>query len=407
MQELAQQVLQRCDELAACSEATGQLTRTYLSPPMHQVHALLRQWMHAAGMSVHIDAVGNLRGHYPANVPNAPRLLIGSHLDSVPDAGKYDGPLGVLLGLAIVQALQGQRLPIALEVVGFSEEEGVRFKVPFFGSRALVGTFDPDWLNLPDEAGTTVAQAIQAFGLDPQQIPQAKLQGDYLGYLEFHIEQGPVLEAHKLALGVVSHIVGMNRLELFFAGQAAHAGTTPMPMRRDALAGAAEYIQAVEYFAQRTEGLVATVGRVWALPGAGNVIPGRVGLSLDVRHASDEVRLEALGRLLAIAQRVANDRHLTFEYHQQLQQQAVPMNPRLQKLLRQALQHNRQPAYSLVSGAGHDAMIMAQAMPAAMLFVRSPEGISHNPLEAVIPTDIEAALKVGLRFVRLLGEAHA
>lgn len=222
----AQTVLERCDRLAACSEVPGQITRTFLSAPMREVHRQVRGWMEHAGMQVRLDAVGNLIGTYPAAIPEAPKLLIGSHLDSVPDAGRYDGVLGVLLGIALVEALAGQRLRFALEVVGFSEEEGVRFGVPFLGSRAFVGNFEEKLLELTDIAGVSVAQAIRDFGLNPAEI--APSEGDYLGYLEFHIEQGPQLEAEGLPLGIVEAIVGQSRLEFEFTGQAAHAGTTPM-----------------------------------------------------------------------------------------------------------------------------------------------------------------------------------
>lgn len=398
----AQTVLERCDQLAPCSEVPGQITRTFLRDPMREVHRLVRGWMEQAGMQVRLDAVGNLIGTYPAATPDAPKLMIGSHLDTVPDAGRYDGPLGVLLGIALVERLAGRRLGFALEVVGFSEEEGVRFKVPFLGSRALAGSFDPELLELTDERGVSVAQAIRAYGLEPAEIPHAAVQGNYLGYLEFHIEQGPVLEAERLPLGLVEAIVGQNRLELEFTGKAAHAGTTPMPLRRDALAGAAQFVTDVEYLARQTPGLVATVGQMAVEPGAGNVIPGLVRLSLDVRHAQDEVRLDALERLRNIAQRIAQERGLAVAFTPKLEQPAVPMDGHLQSLLAAAMRDRGYSPYKLQSGAGHDAMILAGRMPSAMLFLRSPGGISHNPQEAVLPEDVEAALEVGLRFLERL-----
>jgi allantoate deiminase len=401
LDRLAQTLLERCDQLAAYTEVPGQITRTFLSAPMREVHRQVRGWMEHAGMQVRLDAVGNLIGTYPAATPDAPKLLIGSHLDSVPDAGRYDGVLGVLLGIALVAALGRRRLGFALEVVGFSEEEGVRFKVPFLGSRAFAKSFDPGLLELTDAHGVSVAQAIRAYGLEPAEIPAAA-QGDYLGYLEFHIEQGPVLEAEHLPLGIVEAIVGQNRLELEFSGKAAHAGTTPMHLRRDALAGAAQFVTDVEYLARQTPGLVATVGQMAVKPGAGNVIPGRVRLSLDLRHARDEVRLDVLERLRHIAGRIAQERGLAVTFTPKLDQPAVPMDGHLQSLLAAAMRDLGYSPYKLQSGAGHDAMILAQRMRAAMLFLRSPGGISHNPAEAVFPEDVEAALKVGLRFLERL-----
>ncbi|MER3479356.1 MAG: allantoate amidohydrolase [Meiothermus sp.] len=399
---LAQTVLERCDRLALCTEVPGQIKRTFLSRPMHQVHRWVGGWMEEAGMRVRLDAVGNLIGTYPASTPKAPRLLIGSHLDSVPDAGRYDGVLGVLLGVALVEWLAGRRLGFALEVVGFSEEEGVRFGVPFLGSRAFAGSFDPGLLELTDAAGVSVAQAIRNFGLNPAEIAPA--DGEYLGYLEFHIEQGPQLEAEGLPLGIVEAIVGQSRLELEFTGQAAHAGTTPMHLRRDALAGAARLVGEVEDLARQTPGLVATVGQMVVEPGAGNVIPGRVRLSLDVRHARDEVRLEALQRLAHVARRIAQERGLGVALAPKLEQPAVPMDGPLQSLLAQAMRDLGYSPYKLPSGAGHDAMILARRMRPAMLFLRSPGGHSHNPQEAVLPEDVEAALKVGMGFLERLEE---
>ncbi|PZA08408.1 MULTISPECIES: allantoate amidohydrolase [unclassified Meiothermus] len=400
LRRLAQTVLERCDRLALCTEAAGQITRTFLCPPMREVHRQVRSWMEHAGMQVRLDAVGNLIGTYPAATPEAPKLLIGSHLDTVPDAGRYDGVLGVLLGIALVEALAGRRLRFALEVVGFSEEEGVRFGVPFLGSRAFAGSFEEKLLGITDIAGVSVAQAIRDFGLDPAEIAPA--EGEYLGYLEFHIEQGPLLEAEGLPMGIVEAIVGQSRLELEFAGQAAHAGTTPMHLRRDALAGAARFVLEAEGLAREVPGLVATVGQLAVEPGAGNVIPGRARLSLDLRHARDAVRLEALERLGHAAQQIAHERGLGLAVATKLEQPAVPMDAWMQSQLAAAMEESGYPPYRLQSGAGHDAMILAQRMPSAMLFLRSPGGISHNPAEAVWPEDVAAALEVGARFLARL-----
>lgn len=404
LESLTQRVLSACAELARMSEEPGRITRTFLSPPMRQVHAYLKEWMERLGMSVWVDPIGNLRGYYPANKPTAPRLLIGSHLDTVPNGGAYDGALGVVLAVAVLEALQGRRLGFGVEVIGFSEEEGVRFGVPFLGSRALVGRADAALLALKDEQGVSVAQAVREFGLEPEHVREAALQGEVLGYLEFHIEQGPVLESLEYPLGLVEAIVGQSRLEVGFRGKANHAGTTPMHLRRDALAGAAEWIGLVEREAWGEPGLVATVGQIQALPGAGNVIPGEVRCSLDVRHVLDEVRTRSVANLITRAQQVAQRRGLELAWEVKLDQGAVPCDPTLLERLEWAVQDCELPVHRMPSGAGHDAMIMAERVPSAMLFLRSPGGLSHHPDEGVLPEDVTAALRVGLRWLEILEE---
>jgi len=363
--------------------------------------------MNELGMSVRVDALGNLIGHYPGQTPEAPLFLMGSHVDTVRDAGLYDGPLGVLLALALVKGLGGQRLPMALEVIAFSEEEGVRYGVPFLGSKAVVGRFETCYLRLKDDRGQTVEEAIRNFGLDPARIPQAAYEPARVrGYLEFHIEQGPVLEALGSPLGIVEAIVGQSRLEVAFRGKAGHAGTTPMHLRRDALAGAAEWMTLVEREARAESGLVATVGLISALPGAANVIPGEVRMSLDVRHQYDEVRSLAVAHLVTRAQQVAQRRGLELAYQILYEQPAVPCDPSLNEQLEQATQALGFPVHRLVSGAGHDAMILASLCPSTMLFLRSPEGLSHHPEESVWPEDVRAAIQVGLDFLeRVAGSA--
>lgn len=404
---LARRALRRCAILARLSEEPGRLTRTFLSPPMREVHRRVRRWLEAAGMQVRVDAVGNIIGRYPAAREPAPTFLIGSHLDTVPDAGAYDGVLGVMVGIAAVEALGGRRLPFAVEVVGFSEEEGVRFGVPFLGSRALAGRFEPGLLELHDDRGVSVAEAIRDFGLDPERIPECSLAGrPVLGYLEVHIEQGPVLEERGLALAAVETIVGQERADLYFAGQAAHAGTTPMPRRRDALLGAAEFALAAEAEARSTPGLVATVGRIGVEPGAANVIPGICQISLDLRHARDAVRREAAARLRDAATDIAARRRLDWTWQTIYDQPAVDLDPRLTGLLLEAMAAAGHPPERLVSGAGHDAMIMAGVVPSAMLFIRTPGGLSHHPDEHVLPEDVAAAIAVTVALLeRLAREA--
>ena len=381
----------RCRALALHTEEPGFITRLFLAPSMHAVHADVRGWILRAGMSVSVDAAGNIRGSYPGAMPDAPVLVIGSHLDTVPRAGAFDGILGVIIAIELVHLLGGRRRKFGIEAVGFSEEEGVRFGMPFLGSRAAIGDLDQDLLLRQDAMGITVANAIREFGLVPEDLPLARLGASALGYLEFHIEQGPVLESLGLSLGIVENIVGQTRLQLTFEGQANHAGTTPMPLRRDALAGAAEWIVAVEQEANAKAGLVATVGRIEAEPGAGNVIPGRTILTLDVRHSDDPARRDAVAGLVGLGQEIATRRHLQFTYETRLEQASVAMDARLLGLFPPDL-------HKMSSGAGHDAMILARIMPAAMLFLRSPGGISHHPNEAVFVDDVAAALDAGLQF---------
>jgi allantoate deiminase len=393
-------VIERCRLLAQFSEEPGVTTRTFLSEPMHAVHAHLRDWMERVGMSVVVDHAGNLRGFYPSERPSAPRLFIGSHLDTVPRAGAFDGILGVVLGVALIERLDGRHLPFGIEVIGFSEEEGVRFGAPFIGSRALIGDID-------DQLLVMIADAIAAFGLDPKRINEARAGDDSLGYLEFHIEQGPVLENLDLPLGIVETIAGQSRLDVFFEGHANHAGTTPMNLRHDALAGASEWIGAVEREARSIPGAVATVGRVNVSPGASNVIPGVATSSLDVRHAKDAIRHDLVAGLLRCAQQIAADRCLTVSWEQRLDQAAVAMDSTLIQILERAVASTGHPVHRMSSGAGHDAMIVARRMPAAMLLLRSPGGISHHLDETVLAVDVDAALEVGMRFLEELERGNA
>jgi allantoate deiminase len=392
----AAEVIARCLRLASFTEEAGSTRRTFLSPPMVDCHQEVSRWMQPLGAHVRVDAAGNLRGVYPAAQPRAPRLLIGSHLDTVPNAGAYDGVLGVVLAVALLEGLQGRRLPFGIEVVGFSEEEGVRFGTPFIGSRALVGRLDQELLDVQDARGVSVRKAIENFGLNPKEISQAELENDTLGYLEFHIEQGPVLERLNQPLSAVEAIAGQSRLEFTFCGRANHAGTTPMQLRCDAIAGAAEWIGTVERAAQGVPGLVATVGKIDAKPGAANVIAGEVRLTLDVRHSSDDIRTRAVRDLIRQAQESAGRRGLSVWENTLLNQRAVAMDPFLTGEIQQAILKTGCKPHRMVSGAGHDAMILAEKVPAAMIFLRTPGGISHDPAESVTGEDVERAIECGM-----------
>lgn len=366
---------------------------------MRDVHRQIAAWLEPAGVKVQIDAVGNFRALYSASEPDSPRLIIGSHLDTVPNAGAFDGPLGVLIGVALVQALEGRKLPYAIEIVGFSEEEGVRFGVPFIGSRALVGRLDDRLLNTKDARGVSMREAIEDFGLDPKEISQARATSDVCGYLEFHIEQGPVLESLNLPLAVVESIAGQSRMEFTFVGRANHAGTTPMNLRHDAMAAGAEWITAVERIAKDVPGLVATVGSVLAMPGAVNVIAGEVRLSLDVRHTDDSVRTKAVERMIHSAQEIARLRGLSARWSERMNQPSTAMDAFLSSQIEQAMGKAGCSPHRVASGAGHDAMIMAERIPAAMMFLRSPGGISHDPAESVLAGDVAQAIEAGLHLL--------
>jgi allantoate deiminase len=366
---------------------------------MRDCHREISRWMELLGVHARVDAAGNLRGFYPGTERKAPRLLIGSHLDTVPNAGAYDGVLGVVLALALLEELRGRRLAFGIEVLGFSEEEGVRFGIPFIGSRALVGRLDRELLDAQDAQGISVRKAIQNFGLNPEEIPQAELESDALGYIEFHIEQGPVLENLNQPLAAVEAIAGQSRLEFIFCGRANHAGTTPMHLRRDALAGAAEWISAVEQAARGVHGLVATVGKIGVKLGATNVIAGEARLTLDVRHRSDDIRLRAVEDLIGKAREIVARRRLSVTETTLLDQRAVAMDSVLVEEIERAICKTGCKPHRMTSGAGHDAMIVAEKIPAAMIFLRSPGGISHDPAESIAVEDVEKAIECGLHLL--------
>jgi allantoate deiminase len=398
----ARRVIDRCRKLAQFTDIPGTITRTFLSPPMHDCHRELASWLEPLGAEIRIDAAGNFRALHAGADDTVPRLLIGSHLDTVPDAGAFDGVLGVVLAVTLLENLQRRRLPLAIELLGFSEEEGVRFGTPFIGSRALAGRLDGEILDRTDSQGTTVRDAIRHFGLDANAILSAALTGDILGYIEFHIEQGPVLESLNLPLAAVEAIAGQSRLDFTFLGSANHAGTTPMHLRRDAVAAAAEWIGAVERKAQSTTDLVATVGAIEAKPNAGNVIAGEVRSSLDVRHRQDRVRLDAVDTLIRAAEEIASRRGISVRHTVQLNQPAVTMDSSLVEQIEHAMRESGCKPHRMVSGAGHDALILAEQFPTAMIFLRTPGGISHNPQENVHLEDVAKAIETGSHLLQSL-----
>jgi allantoate deiminase len=395
---LAATVLQRADRLAACTEEPGRLTRRFATPALAQAGDLVLDWMREAGMDARRDAIGNVVGRMaPAAGAPAGTLLLGSHLDTVRDAGRYDGMLGVLVALACVARLRDERrdVPFAIEVFGFADEEGVRYGTAYLGSGAVAGTFAPAALERRDADGVTMADAIAAAGGDPGALDGARRDtGDLVGYVELHIEQGPVLEAEGLPVGVVTGIAGQTRAEVVFDGMAGHAGTVPMALRRDALAAAAEWIGAVEARGRAVEGLVATVGQIAVEPGAGNVIPARAALSLDVRHLDDGAREAAVADLRERAGAIAAARGCELTWTDVQATAAVACAPELTGALEAAVADAGVRVARLPSGAGHDAAVMSRLCDVAMLFVRCRGGISHHPAEAVTAADVAVAIDV-------------
>jgi allantoate deiminase len=398
-------VIERCHYLASCTAEPGAITRPFASDAMRCAHDHVGEWMQDAGMTVRRDNIGNLRGRIEGT--GDATLLLGSHLDSVRNAGKYDGPLGVTVAIAAVQRLYdaSNKLPFAIEVLAFADEEGLRYGSTYLGSRAVAGRFESRDLQRADSAGIAMADAIRAFGGDPERIGEDRWQGgELLGYCEVHIEQGPVLEARGLPVGVVSAIAGQSRFEIEFTGVAGHAGTVPMDRRRDALAGASELVLAVEAAAATQDGLVATVGKLEVEPGVANVIPGRATLSLDVRHADDRTRVEVTQAMLALTRDIAKRRKLSIEVQSVSENAAVRCAPRLVSLLTQAVKDSGQRPLQLTSGAGHDAVPMSSLTDVGMLFVRCKGGVSHNPAESVTTEDVAVAIDVLSRFLELLAK---
>jgi allantoate deiminase len=396
----AAHTIARCRELAGISDVAGETTRPFLSEATKGAHALLLSGMMRAGLETRTDDAGNVRGVRRAAVAEAPTLLLFSHIDTVPNAGAFDGPLGVLLALTVIEELGRTPLGFDIELIAFAEEEGVRFGFPFLSSLAVTGRLTPEQMAKRDANGISVEQALRDFGLHPERMAETcPLTDGTFAALEVHIEQGPVLEAEDGSLAVVSSIVGQSRLALTFTGHANHAGTTPMALRRDALAAAAQWISDVERFALEHTQLVATVGRVEALPGAVNVVPEHVYASLDVRHPSDESRHAAVAILVTKAEAAGALRGVKVSAKAQMEQAAVPMDAGLTELLDAAARRAGIEAKTMFSGAGHDAMILAPYVPTTMLFLRSPGGLSHHPDEAVREQDVEAAIATVLEFV--------
>lgn len=395
-------VIERLTALADISDEEGAITRLYLSPAHRRAVDCLTRWMQEAGMTVHLDATGTLIGRYGGENPDAPALLIGSHIDSVRNAGRYDGTLGVIAGLVVIEEFnrRGIRFPFAVELVAFGDEEGVRFASTLSGSRAMVGRFDPAILDERDGEGITRREALIAFGCDPAAIDQiVRDPAQTLAYLELHIEQGPVLEERCVPVGIVTAINGARRGRLILTGKASHAGTTPMMMRRDALTAASEIVLRVETIASGYGEIVATVGQLQVPGGAINTVPGQVVLSLDVRGACDKRRDRALSEILDAARAIAERRGIALEIDMRYEAPAAPCDPNVISALQQACSALGLNCEQLPSGAGHDAMVFREVIPFGMIFVRSRDGLSHHPDEYSSPDDIDKATRMLAAFV--------
>lgn len=403
--QAAHQVLVRADSLALHTDVRGELTCTCLGPAHLAVADQLATWMREAGFdTVHIDAIGNVVGRYLASPGHASagRLAMGSHYDTVRNGGKYDGRLGILMGIGLVAELarRGKRLRRDLEVVAFSDEEGVRFGSTFLGSSAYAGRFDPALLEQTDAQGITLQTALLDAGRDPASIAQAAVDGPLAHYFEIHIEQGPVLLNLDVPVGVVSAIAGSVRRRLTITGQAGHAGTTPMHLRGDAACAAAEIALYVESRCGGVAGLVGTVGQLEVPGGSVNVVPGACHLSLDVRAAEDTVRDAALADIEASIAQICKKRAVAWQSQELLRAPAVACDATGRAAWREAIASQKLPVHELLSGAGHDAMMIASIAPVSMLFLRcGAGGISHNPLETIEARDVAAAFGVAYAFL--------
>jgi len=398
----AERILARCESLAQHSELAGGLTRVFLSPQARAATDQVLGWMREAGMQAKLDAIGNAAGRYEGERPGLPCLMLGSHLDTVRDAGKYDGMLGVISAIECVDALnkKGRRLPFAIEVIGFGDEEGVRFGTTLLGSRAVAGIFDPKALDAKDPQGRSMAAALREFGLDPSAIPKvARKKGEVLAYAELHIEQGPVLESEGLPVGVVTAINGFSRQRVTLRGTAGHAGTVPMNLRRDALAGAAECVLASERIARQHPEVVGTVGRLEVRPGAINVIPGEVLFTVDVRAPKDSLREEAMRAIDDEIRRVCKTRGLEAQIENLQDFGVTACAPRLIAQMERAVAGQGFRVRRLPSGAGHDGMALGALAEICMLFVRCKGGISHSPLESITESDAAAGVRVLYDFI--------
>ncbi|MBD2754445.1 allantoate amidohydrolase [Spirosoma validum] len=400
-------VLTKINELASISEDPAGITRTFGTATFQQGSRVIQQWMEDVGLQTRIDSIGNVRGRLESSNAGAKTFVIASHMDTVVNAGKFDGPLGVIMGVDLVDQLvrSAKPLPFHIELIAFSDEEGVRFHTTYLGSKVVAGSFDPDLLDKKDDSGSTLSEVIQLMGNDVTQLPaDAIAPDDWFGYFEIHIEQGPVLYERNVPVAVVTDIAGQKRIEITFTGMAGHAGTVPMTMRQDALCAAAEFVLEVEKLAATQVNLVATVGKLNVVNAASNVIPGEVSCSLDVRSNDEAVLMSAYQQLQQICLDIGHKRTVQVDWGLIQETASVACDKGMSELLEQTIQRSGYDVIRLVSGAGHDGVPISLVAPIAMLFVRCFKGISHNPLEHVDLTDMAATLQVADTFMKYLLE---
>jgi allantoate deiminase len=409
MSKLGRSIMSLIDQAARLSEPGLGVTRLFLSDQHRQTVEAVRGWMRDAGMETKLDDAGTLVGRVPGPSPHSPVLIVGSHIDSVRHGGKFDGMLGVLLPIVCLRHLRsrGASLPFAIEIAAFGDEEGVRFPTTLLGSRAFAGLVSNEDLDVTDEAGISLREALERFGCQPAAIPSiARDPSRVLGFVEVHIEQGPVLEAVGQPVGSVTAITGIERHALTFRGRAGHAGATPMTARKDALVGAAEFIVEVDRLCRSTENLVGTVGRILTAPNSINVIPETAHLGLELRSPNRETRHGARKELRKSAESIARARGLRLEFDLKYEQQGIECAPRIIQAFSSAIGRCGYDPVQLSSGAGHDGLAMGSLCDVGMLFVRCRNGLSHTPDESVMEGDIDAAAAVLLDFLANLSTEY-
>ena len=407
VQAFAQLVYDRCEALSLFSQSKKYMDRRYLSREHHQTNQKVAEWMEQAGMHSWHDEAGNIWGRYECADPEASTLILGSHLDTVPNGGKYDGILGVVTPISIIQHCHENNIqfPFHIDIVGFGDEEGTRYSTTLLGSRAVTGNWQEHWATLTDDENITLTEAMQQFKLNIEHVYSASRANDkILGFFEVHIEQGPVLEAEGLPVGIVTSIAGAKRFMIKVTGTAGHSGTVPMTMRQDAMVACAKMVVSIEQIA-KDYGVVATVGRLNVQPGAVNVIPGDVEFSLDIRSESDDKRDLALAQIQQSLYDIAKNSNVAIEWHQIHAAQSVACATKFQSLLQEAIIQADIKPVSLFSGAGHDAMEMANICPIGMLFTRCAGGISHHPDESITVEDVASTLQVLYNLLMLLSKS--
>lgn len=401
----ARTVLDRINHLAGISEDQNCIARTFGTDAFIRGSQLVAEWMREAGLTVRTDNIGNVRGRLESKIAGAKTFVIGSHIDTVINAGKFDGPLGVLVGLSLLEDLSSRenRLPFNIELIAFSDEEGVRFHTTYLGSKVLAGSFDQSLLEKEDSNGIALHKVLRDMGKNPALlVDDAMPKENLLGYFEVHIEQGPILYERKTPVAIVTAIAGQRRILVTVNGVAGHAGTVPMDMRDDALCCASEIILAIEQFASENKNVLATVGKLDIINAASNVIPGELTFSIDLRSPDDLILSNAYNSLQEICSTICKKRNIRFEWNLVQGTKAVGCSKELNRLLQQAIIQSEHEVVQLVSGAGHDAVPLSEVAPVSMLFVRCYKGISHNPLEDVELADIAAAIQVSEKFIQQL-----